>query len=187
MKLYFLKLRITLFFAVLLLFVNVFSNRLTSAKENSALSDQSSLNNLPAEFVFTTNMSGISRDVFQKINHERKLKKLKPMSWNEKLAEMAYDYSKKMAKDNFFDHYDNNGDSVVERANDYKIKNWKKIGENLFQCEGYTNPVDVAVNGWLKSPTHRRNIYDKDWTDTGIGVYTTKDGEIFITQLFLQK
>jgi uncharacterized protein YkwD len=187
MKFSILKLRITLFFAVLVLFVSLFSNRITLAKSSSIVSSEFTKNDLPAEFVYATNLSGIAKDVFQKINYQRKLKNLQHLIWQKTLAEIAYDYSKQMAEENFFDHFDYDGNSIVERADDKGLNNWKKIGENLFQSEGYKNPTDIAVNGWLKSRSHRENIYDKDWTHTGIGVYQTRDGKTYITQVFLKK
>lgn len=187
MELSIIKFRIALFCAVFLLSISVFSNRVSLAKSHTSLTLNVINENLPAEFVRMTILSGTSKNVFQKINYERKLKNFNPLFWNENLADMAYDYSKKMAKEDFFDHYDNDGNSIVDRAEDYKIKDWLKIGENLFQCNGYENPVDVAVKGWLKSPTHRRNIYDKDWTHTGIGIYENANGEIYMTQVFMKK
>ncbi len=173
--------------AVLILFISVFSNRITLAKNNFVPTQNFSVNELPAEFVYTTNFSGVSRTIFQKINYERKKKRLDSMMWHEDLADLAYDYSELMAKEGFFDHEDNDGNTVVDRAEKYGIKGWRKIGENLFQCYGYDDPADIAVKGWLKSPSHRANIYDDEWTHTGIGVYRTKEGEIYITQVFLKK
>ncbi len=170
-----------------MLFVSVFSNRILMARSNPVTSNEFTFRDLPAEFVYTTTLSGLSKSVFQKINLERKKKNLKPLLWHRELAKLSYSYSKKMANENFFGHYDSDGNSVVERAKDHRIKKWLKLGENLFQGKGYTKIATVAVKGWLESPTHRDNIYDEDWTHTGIGVYKTRDGETFITQVFMQK
>lgn len=187
MKFSILKLRLTLFFAVLVLFVSVFSNRITLAKSQTIPLSNFSVNNLPAEYVFTTNLSGITKSVFQKVNYQRKLKKLKPLMWNEELGKLAYDYSEQMATEDFFEHIDNDGNSIVERAEDYDLKDWTKIGENLFQCEGYEDPAEIAVKSWIKSPTHRVNMFDREWTHTGIGVYKKRDGMTYITQVFLKR
>ncbi len=187
MKFTIIRFRVALFCAVLLLSISVLSNRVALAKGHSAFTLNVANDNLPAEFVRTTNLSGTTKDVFQKINYERRLKDLKPLLWNDDLADMAYDYSKKMAKEDFFAHFDNDGKSIVDRAEEYKIDDWLKLGENLFQCSGYLNPVDIAVKGWLKSPTHRDNIYDRDFTHTGIGVYADNNSGIFMTQVFMKK
>lgn len=43
-----------------------------------------------------------------------------------------------------------------------------------------------VVNGWLKSPGHKKNI-DGNYSLTGIGVAKDKKGVIFFTQIFLRK
>lgn len=187
MRISILKLRFTLFIAVAVLFVSMFSNRVTLAKGNAWQVQEITHNNLPAGFVYTTNLSGLTKTVFQRVNLERKRKRLKPLLWHKGLAELSYNYSKQMAREGFFDHYDADGKSVVERADDQKIKGWLKLGENLFQGLGYPKMANVAVKGWLESPTHRANIYDTDWTHTGIGVYKTREDEVFITQVFMKK
>lgn len=181
------KFRIALFCAVFVLFVSVFAQRVILARSTTHQSFDVTENNLPNEYVWTTNLSGMSKDVFQKINRKRKLRRLKPLLWHGELGNLAYNYSKRMGDEGFFSHYDSDGNSIVERVDDYKIKDWKKVGENLFQSFGYDEPANVAVTGWLKSRTHRQNIYDKNWTHTGVGVYKTQNGETFITQVFMQK
>ncbi len=91
-----------------------------------------------------------------------------------------------MAKENFFAHSDFDGKTVVDRAKDSRIKNWRKIGENLFYYEDNYNFDALAVKGWMESPTHRQNILDRNWTATGIGVAESRDGRIYITQVFLE-
>lgn len=125
--------------------------------------------------------------IFQLVNTERYKNHLENLEWDDKLAEMARDYSQKMARENFFEHADPNGKTIVDRAKDWHIKNWSKIGENLFFSGGVKNFDTLSVRSWMKSPTHRQNILDRSWTATGIGIEESKDGKIFITQIFIEK
>ena len=118
------------------------------------------------------------------INRERGHSGLASLSWNDRLADLARSYSKTMARDGFFAHIDRNGDSVVERARRYRIGGWRKIGENLFECESTDNFVGLALRGWMRSPSHRDNILDPVWRDTGIGIAYSRSGEIYITEIF---
>ena len=143
-------------------------------------------------FVFneTATAAGFEDDefqIFQLINSERYKNHLENLEWDDKLAEMARDYSQKMARDNFFEHTDLEGKTVVQRAGDWRLKNWSKIGENLFFCQGVRNFDALSVRGWMKSPTHRENILDKSWTTTGIGIAVSKNGKVFITQIFIER
>jgi len=124
--------------------------------------------------------------IFELINAQRQKSRLNDLIWDDKLARMARSFSKKMAKENFFAHADFDGKTVVERADDSNVKNWRKIGENLFYFEGNHNFDELAVRGWMKSPTHRQNILDENWTATGIGIAESRDGRIYITQVFVE-
>lgn len=124
--------------------------------------------------------------IFELINDERIKKGLATLNWNSKLAEIARDFSQKMAKEKFFDHYDRDRKSVVDRAKDKKVKNWRRLGENLFMSDGYENVAKIAVRGWMRSASHRSNILDANYEETGIGIAYSRDGKIYITQVFMQ-
>jgi len=57
-------------------------------------------------------------------------------------------------------------------------------GENI--AFGYTSAVDV-VRAWLDSPTHRRNIFNPHFTETGVSVRADHSGTLFFTQTFATK
>jgi uncharacterized protein YkwD len=130
------------------------------------------------------NLSNDEMQIHYLVNNERRRKGLNDLYWDDELARMARAYSRQMARESFFSHYDPDGDSVVERARRSDIGGWSKIGENLFRCEGYDDFDALAVRGWMSSPTHRQNVLDRQFNTTGIGVATTRDGEVFITQVF---
>lgn len=127
------------------------------------------------------------REIFQLVNAERAKKRLGAMEWSDRLANMARAYSKQMSKERFFSHYDEEGKSVTDRAYSRKIFDWKKIGENLFYSRGIDDFTAFAVKGWMRSPTHRENILDPVWTETGIGAYQGDDGKIYVTQIFVKR
>lgn len=142
--------------------------------------------------VFVATLSGISRaqgrgesEVFDLVNRERSRARLSTLEWDDRLAQVARDYSRRMAREGFFDHYDPNGKTVLDRA--ARLRNWSSIGENLFVCDEHPYYALTAVRGWMKSPTHRGNMLDRSWTATGIGIATASDGSIFITQVFTRE
>ena len=64
-------------------------------------------------------------------------------------------------------------------------KTFIAIGENLASSTATREPVEAAMDGWMKSPGHRENILRPDFTDTGVGV--CHDGATYyFTQLFLR-
>jgi uncharacterized protein YkwD len=126
-------------------------------------------------------------EIFALVNEERLKKDLNALNWDDHLSEIARNYSKQMARENFFDHFDPKGADIVVRAKKSKLRRWDKIGENLFYFKGESDYKDFAVRNWMKSPTHRQNILDKDFNTAGIGIAESGDGEIFITQVFIRR
>jgi uncharacterized protein YkwD len=132
------------------------------------------------------NIDADEKRVFDLVNREREKHGLSLMEWNPALSQLARNYSIQMAEENFFGHFDRNGAGVADRAGFMKIKGWRKIGENLFSCSGTNNYTSFAVQKWMKSPTHRENILNPEWTMSGIGVAESENGEIFVTQVFIR-
>lgn len=132
----------------------------------------------------SVNLSSSELQIHNLINNERRRKGLDDLYWDDDLASLARNYSRQMARESFFSHFDRDGNSVVERAAKSDIRGWNKIGENLFFCDGYNDFDGLAVRGWMNSSEHRRNILDRQFNNTGIGIAQTRDGRIYITQVF---
>ena len=123
-------------------------------------------------------------EIFRLVNRERSKSRLSYLEWDDDVARVARNFSRQTARENFFSHADRDGKTVIQRA--AKVS-WSKIGENLFMCDGMDDFTGFSVRGWMRSPTHRRNILDREWTDTGIGVYQARDGTTYVTQVFVKR
>lgn len=134
--------------------------------------------------ICTCAQSAEETEVFDLVNRERVKARLQPLEWDDRAANVARNYSRQMAREGFFGHYDRNGLTVIERAS--KLK-WSKIGENLFMGDQISNFESFAVKGWMRSTTHRFNILDREWNTTGIGIYRAKYDRIYVTQVFLSR
>jgi uncharacterized protein YkwD len=128
----------------------------------------------------------IEQLVHRLINEQRTRAKLPPLTWHERVAQAARDHSKNMAERNFFDHRDPRLGDVDQRLNRFRIE-WRACGENIFMLSGYSNPAQVAVQGWMDSPGHRANILQEEFTHAGVGVYYRKrDKHYYLTQIFIR-
>ncbi|MCB1023416.1 MAG: CAP domain-containing protein [Acidobacteria bacterium] len=136
---------------------------------------------------YSTEPTRQEKSIFTLVNEVRKKEKLRIVEWDPVLWKMAEYYSRKMAEEGFFDHLDPDGNSVADRAKQFKVRNWTKIGENLFYADGFITPTGEAVRGWMNSEGHRENMLDRDWTHSAIGVYETRGRKTYITQLFLRR
>jgi uncharacterized protein YkwD len=137
------------------------------------------------EFKQKLTVTEIEEAVFDLVNEERSERRLAEVAFDRELASVARAYSRKMARKSFFSHYDEEGNTVQDRVS--HIKDWRGVGENLFYCEGYDDPASVAVEGWLRSDSHRKNMLQKDWKTSGVGAAIARDGRVFVTQIFMRK
>ncbi|MFB2876795.1 CAP domain-containing protein [Floridanema aerugineum] len=122
--------------------------------------------------------------VRQGINKVRQENNLQPLKNNERLAQVARNYSQQMARDNFFSHTGSDGSTLSQRVRAGGIFYWA-VGENLFRSRNAAQPVEFAIKGWMNSPGHRQNILHPIFSETGIGVWR-EGNSYYITQLFLR-
>lgn len=127
--------------------------------------------------------------LIREINRIRSGNKLQALNWSDTLARVARRYSKRMAETGRFSHYDTDGQTVIERVGEAGFTGWNKLGENLFFASGLpeTEIPETAIRGWIGSPSHRKNILTAAWRVTGIGVYRTRDGRTYVTQIFADR
>jgi uncharacterized protein YkwD len=129
--------------------------------------------------------SSTEHQILALVNHERVVRELGILIWDDQLAKVARDYSIQMARQGFFDHMDPSGFSVEDRAYRANLRSWRKIGENLFYVADLDDYSQLAVRMWMQSSSHRRNVLDRTWTSTGIGIAKSANGRTYVTQVFL--
>lgn len=132
-----------------------------------------------------TTSADLERRVFDLINAKRAARGAAPLSWSSKAAKAARDHSREMALYDYFSHTDIEGNLVDKRATDAGIRKWSSVGENIAYLRGYDDPALNAVERWLLSPSHRDNLLDARWKETGIGLAIRNDGTYFFTQVFV--
>ena len=86
-------------------------------------------------------------------------------NWDPELAKLAEKHSLDMATNNFIGHESSDGTTRQDRMLNAGI-DYQYGGENIDW--GYRNPFD-ALNGWLNSPDHRKNLMNEKLTHLGVG------------------
>lgn len=140
---------------------------------------------LPQQNAQSASNAKIEAAIRQGINQVRQENKLQPLQNNEKLAQVARNYSRQMAEQNFFSHTGADGSTLEKRVRAGGIYYWV-VGENLFKSKNISQPVSPAIDGWMKSPGHRENILRPFFSETGVGVWKVGNS-YYITQLFLRR
>ncbi len=115
--------------------------------------------------------------ILQFVNEDRKKHGLSPLAMNSLESSLAAKHSQDMATGKVkFGH-----DGFKKRAKAIqKELGSLAIGENV--ASGPMTAREV-VDGWLKSPGHKKNI-EGNFTLTGIGYARNSKGDIYFTQIF---
>lgn len=120
-------------------------------------------------------------------NSERLLRGMNALNLDPTLVEAARKHSKEMAEKDYFDHISPTPGlrTAVDRyiAEIKRRPTWALVGENLFYC----SIVDVnrGHTCLMESRTHRDNILNPRFERIGVGIYKDKDGEFWVTEMFL--
>ncbi|HOL40802.1 MAG TPA: CAP domain-containing protein [Methanospirillum sp.] len=125
-------------------------------------------------------------------NQNRIEKGLRPLIWDENLANIAEKYAEESARTGRLSHTDKNGDGPSERAKQtgYPVtkdieggvrigiaENLAYIGTGMVAGVGYVDPTNgtaigqALMDGWMKSPGHRKNILDPLADRFGAGLF----------------
>jgi uncharacterized protein YkwD len=129
----------------------------------------------------------LEKQAFDIVNKKRIDDGLEPLHWSDDLARLARLHSENMARHNFFSHTGRDGKLVSDRADEMGIKDWNSIGENIAFNRGFKKPAESACEHWMQSPSHRANILDRKWRESGIGMAIAPDGSYYFTQVFILK
>ena len=121
--------------------------------------------------------AGLAGQIYQRINDYRSANGLGVLGYDAQLQGTADVRAKESASS--FGHTRPDGSAAVTAVTvDYTV-----AGENLIQVTKELASVDIIVETWLASPTHKANIVLGDFSQTAIGIYES-NGTLFISQIF---
>lgn len=130
----------------------------------------------------TGNLTQAERQMVNLVNQARRENGLPPLKVDLELTNVARIKSQDMIDNNYFSHNSPTYGSPFDMMKDFGIK-YVHAGENI----AGNSTVDKAHDSLMKSPGHRANILNKDFTHIGIGI---KDGGPYgkmFTQMFISK
>ncbi len=123
----------------------------------------------------------VEREVCRRVNAYRRSRGLAVQGLDRKMSQLARDHSRWMASRKNLSH----------RGSDARFRNLQgepvrlvSFAENVAYNLGHADPAGVAVDGWIRSSGHHRNMTRRNDQLTGVGVARAKDGSWYLTQLF---
>lgn len=154
----------------------------------------------------------LAHAVHAEVNRVRAASGRPPLAWDDALARLAGDHSRDMGRRGFFAHVNPDGEDPTERGRrggvtcettDEAGRVWTGISENLFTTTRYDSvfttvrgtvrttrydwktPAEIAreaVDAWMSSPPHRRNLLDPRLRREGLGLSGGRDHALYVTQ-----
>jgi len=120
----------------------------------------------------------IGKEALEYTNQFRGKNKLPPLKWHQALCDIGAKHSKDMGDGKVpFGHA-----GFDQRVRQYPMS-YRSAAENVAMSSGLPEVARVAVNGWIDSPGHRKNLLSNS-IYCGIGVYQNSKGAWYLTQLF---
>ncbi len=121
-----------------------------------------------------------AQQIIDLTNEARAKEKLPPLKPHPLLFKSANVTAELCAKQKKSEHVIN-GKDPGQRIDDVKY-NWEECGENLADW----NRLDPKriVDGWLKSPVHRKEIMNPVFDEIGIGIVKIGNGDYYYVQHF---
>ena len=128
------------------------------------------------------NIKELEKNTFTLINQYRQSKNLPALQWNNDIVQQSRIHAQQMASGKTtFSH-----DGFKKRVEIISQKiPYKGAAENIASNQGYGDPAEAAVKGWLKSPGHYKNIVG-DYNLTAIGIAQNSQGMYYFNQLFIK-
>jgi len=154
------------------------------------------------------NAADLAQRIHKRVNAERTKRKLPTLAWDGKLARIATDHSRDMARRHYVSHDSPEGHGFPHRYREGGYTCRITVGliihtgaENIALGRLYNtmrtingiayydwnSAQDIArltVDGWMKSRGHRENILGPQWKREGIGVEIAPDNRVLVTQNF---
>ena len=158
-------------------------------------------------------LEDVPQIIHSEVNRQRSARQVDALDWSDDLASVAESHSQDMARRGFFAHRTPDGRPPKQRVLEGGVDCRTDVGdgsyregvaENLYRTTAYesvrerrsggrtTREVDWftsselainAVESWLDSPGHRRNLLAESPSAHGIGTAISTDDRVYITQV----
>lgn len=110
-------------------------------------------------------MNPVACKVFHLVNQIREDHNLPPFAYDAGCADASQSHSQDMSIHQILTHLSSNGDTTSERLALFGV--FSPWAENI--VKGSSLDAEKAVDTWMKSPGHKKNILSELFTSTGIG------------------
>jgi hypothetical protein len=121
----------------------------------------------------------ISKELYYRINEERRARRLNALAWDAQLSALASTWSSTMAHTGSFSHRNL---SSLFGSSSYSDR-YRTLEENIYEGNGSFGTAGSAHVALMNSGSHRAAILNSGLTSLGVGAYCS-GGTLYVTQDF---
>lgn len=122
-------------------------------------------------------------DIFVLTNQARTKAGLSPLKLSAELSSAAFKHAQDLAKHDIVGHQGSNGSNIPQRI-EREGYSWSALGENIYWQRPFDSEAS-AVQWWMNSEGHRRNILDPKFEEIGLGkAFNSKTQKYYYVQNF---
>jgi uncharacterized protein YkwD len=118
----------------------------------------------------TERLQAIEQSILTRLNATRVEHGLRPLVLSDGLQSAAVAHSRSMLDDGYFQHESKDGSPFFVRVKRfYQAAGYERwsVGENLLYSTASLD-ASKAIDAWLESPGHRRNMLTPGWREVGV-------------------
>lgn len=116
------------------------------------------------------------------INDARTDAGVEPLKFDSDLVNVARLKAEDMVENNYFSHTSSTYGSPFDMMKQFNIS-YRSAGENI----AGNRSIEGAFNAWINDEDHKRNLLDKGFNYTGIGVVDSETYGKILVQMFIKK
>jgi uncharacterized protein YkwD len=132
--------------------------------------------------ITTSVMNSSELAIYNRVNQYRQSQNLPPLTIDPIISAQAKAHSEQMARAGRIGHEGFN-DRVQSVSKEIV---YRSAAENVGYNVGYAQPEAIAMEDWIGSPGHQKNLVGR-YDLTGIGSAKNDRGETYFTQIFIRK
>jgi uncharacterized protein YkwD len=143
-----------------------------------------------AEPATPNDIAALEREVIDVVNRTRASGDAQRLQRNDAMMRAARAHAQELARRGVLDHASRTPgrETFARRLAAEGAPAWTLAGENLIQLPHVALDVpEEAVTGWLGSPSHRSQMLEPSYTDTGVGIAQDAAGNWYVVQLFIRQ
>jgi len=130
-------------------------------------------------------LSDLESQMWEAMNGERTKTGLPSLAIDRRLVSLARERSNDMVTRGYFSHTTPEGKMIFDFLDARGIYS-PYAGENLARSNAEASQVvQLALSGFMNSPTHRKNVLNSHYTHLGIGEATSPEGMKYFTLVFI--